>query len=78
MSWRTEVVAGQQIVACTISSAHRLIGAPSTSTSVYTRMSVTEQVTSTMGSFTGGHRIVSWLVQRVQGHWLVAGTFDGG
>ena len=77
-SWHDEVVAGKQQVTCTVSAPHRLVGAPSTSTSVYVRMSVAEHVTSMMGSFDGGARIASWLVQRVDGRWLVAGTFDGG
>lgn len=78
VSWRQEVVAGRQQVTCTVSAAHRLVGAPSTSSTVYVRMSVAEQVTSTMGDFAGGDKIASWLVQRVDGRWLVAGTFDGG
>lgn len=78
VSWRHEVVAGRQQVTCTVSEAHRLVGAPSTSSTVYVRMSVAEQVTSTMGDFAGGDKIASWLVQRVGGRWLVAGTFDGG
>ncbi len=78
VSWRQEVVVGQQQVTCTVSQAHRLVGAPSTSSTVYVRMSVAEQVTSTLGDFAGGDKITSWLVQRVAGRWLVAGTFDGG
>ena len=78
VSWRHEVLADHQQVSCTVSAAHRLAGAPSTSTTVYVRMSVAEQITSTMGSFAGGDSIASWLVQRVAGRWLVAGTFTGG
>ena len=78
VSWRHEVLADRQQVNCTVSAAHRLVGAASTSTSVYVRMSVAEQITSTMGSFAGGDSIASWLVQRVAGQWLVAGTFTGG
>lgn len=78
VSWRTEVVAEQQSVTCTVSAAHRLVGAPSTSTRVYTRLTVTEHITSTMGNFTGGQQLVSWLVQLVDGHWLVAVPFSGG
>lgn len=77
-SWRKEVVAGQQQVTCTVSTPHRLVGAPSTSTSVYVRMSVDEQITSTMGSFDGGQSIASWRVQNTAGLWLVAGPFQGG
>ncbi len=77
-SWRQEVVAGKQQVRCTVTAPTRLGGAPSTSTSVYVRMSVREHVTSTMGSFDGGDKIASWLVSLVDGHWLVAGTFAGG
>lgn len=77
-SWRKEVVAGQQQVTCTVSRPHRLVGAPSTSTSVYVRMSVNEQITSTMGSFDGGQSIVSWRVANIAGQWLVAGPFQGG
>ena len=78
VSWRHEVLADHQQVSCTVSAAHRLVGAASTSTRVYVRMSVAEQITSTMGSFAGGDSIASWLVQRVAGRWLVAGTFTGG
>ena len=78
VSWRHEVLSDRQQVSCTVSAAHRLAGAASTSTRVYVRMSVAEQITSTMGSFAGGDRIASWLVQRVAGRWLVAGTFTGG
>ncbi len=78
VSWLGEVVAARQQVTCTVSAPHRLVGAPSTATSVYVRMSVTEQVTSTLGSFTGGGRTASWLVRRINGRWLVAGTFTGG
>jgi hypothetical protein len=77
-SWREEVVAGKQEVTCTVGAPHRLVGAPVTSTSVYVRMSVAEHVTSMMGSFDTGARIASWVVQRVDGRWMVAGTFDGG
>lgn len=78
VSWRREVVAGRQTVTCTITAAQRLIGAPSTSTSVYVRMSAAEQITSTLGSFSGGTRIVSWLVRLVDDRWLVAAAFNGG
>jgi hypothetical protein len=77
-SWQQEVVVGKQQVRCTVSAPTRLGGAPSTSTSVYVRMSVHEHVTSTMGSFDGGARIASWFVSLVDGRWLVAGAFIGG
>jgi hypothetical protein len=78
VAWQREVVAGRQQVSCTVSAPRRLLGAPSTAASVYVRMSVTEQVSSALGTFVGGDRIASWLVQRVAGRWLVAGTFSGG
>lgn len=78
VSWRREVVAGRQQVTCTVSRAQRLVGAPSTSTTVYVRMSVEEQVTSAMGSFDGGPKLAAWRVELVDRHWLVAGSFEGG
>ncbi len=78
VAWQREVVAGRQQVSCTVTAPHRLLGAPSTPAIVYVRMSVAEQVSSTMGTFDGGNRIVSWLVQHIAGRWLVAGTFSGG
>jgi hypothetical protein len=78
VAWRNEVVADRQQVTCTVSAPHRLVGAPSTATSVYVRMSVAEQVSSTMGGFDGGDSIASWQVQRVASRWLVTGTFTGG
>lgn len=77
-SWHREVILGRQVVTCSVTAAHRLVGAPSTSTSVYTRLAVAEHVTSTMGSFAGGERLASLRVQLVDGRWLVAGPYTGG
>jgi hypothetical protein len=78
VSWREEVVADHQQVTCTVSQAQRLVGAPTTATAVYVRMSVDEQVSSTMGSFDAGQKVASWRVERRGGQWLVAGSFEGG
>jgi hypothetical protein len=77
-AWRNGVVAQKQTVICTVSDAHRAGGAPSTSSTVYVRMTVNTEITSTLGTFTGGPRIESWLVRRVTDRWLVAGSFEGG
>lgn len=77
-SWRDGVVAQKQTVACTISDAARAVDAPSTSSTVYVRMTVNTEITSTLGTFAGGQRIDSWLMRRVANHWLVSGTFEGG
>lgn len=77
-AWQHGVVAQKQTVTCTVSAAHRVVGAPATSSTVYARMTVNTEITSTLGSFVGGQRIASWLVQRVAGRWLVAGSFEGG
>lgn len=78
VSWREEVVAEQQQVTCTITQAQRLVGAPSTATAVYVRMTVDEHVNSTMGSLDAGQKLASWRIQRSGGQWLVAGSFEGG
>lgn len=78
VSWRQEVIAGQQTVTCSVTAAHRLVGAPTSPTLVYTRLTITENVTSTLGSFSGGERLVSLRVQLVDGRWLVAGPYTGG
>lgn len=82
VSWRKEVLAERQQVTCRVGGARRLPGAPQTPTVAYVRMGVTEQVTSTRGSFVAGHGIASWLVCREPGdhggRWLVDGPFNGG
>jgi hypothetical protein len=78
IAWRDGVVAQKQTVACTVSGAHRAVGAPSTARTVYARMTVNTEVTSTLGTFASGPRIVAWLVELVAGRWLVAGSFEGG
>jgi hypothetical protein len=78
VSWRDEVVAEHQQVTCTASDAQRLVGAPTSATTVYVRMDVDEQVSSTMGSFDAGQKVASWRVERSGGQWLVAGSFEGG
>lgn len=77
-SWRDGVVAQKQTVACTVSDAARAVDAPSSASTVYVRMTVNTEITSTLGTFAGGQRIDSWLLRRVANRWLVAGTFEGG
>lgn len=77
-SWRQEVVAGRQVVTCDVTDARRLVGAPSTATTVYTRLTASAHITSSMGSFDAGDRLVSLRVELVDGHWLVAGPYTGG
>lgn len=78
VSWREEVVTGRQTVTCSITAAHRLVGAPTSPTSVYTRLTTTEHITSALGDFSGGERLVSLHVQLADGRWLVAGPYTGG
>ena len=63
---------------CVVSGAARFADAPTTATAVYVRMTVNSEITSTLGTFAGGQRTASWLVRRVGGRWLVAGSFEGG
>lgn len=77
-SWQHGVIEQKQTVTCVISGAARFADAPATTTAVYVRMTVNSEITSTLGTFAGGQRIASWLVRRVGGRWLVAGSFDGG
>lgn len=77
-SWQNEVVAEHQVVTCTVTSAHRTIGAPSTATHVYVRMTASAQISSSQGDFTAGDASASWLVVLTSGHWLVSGPFEGG
>jgi hypothetical protein len=78
VSWQVEVVAEQQLVTCTVRDPRRVPNAPSTSTSVYVRMTVASHVVSTRGSFDTGTTTASWRVDLVAGKWLVAGPFTGG
>ena len=77
-SWQQGVIDQKQTVTCVIGGAARFDGAPSTAAAVYVRMTVNSEITSTVGTFAGGQRIASWLVRRVGGRWMVAGSFEGG
>ena len=77
-SWQQGVIDVKQTVTCVIGGVARFDGAPATAAAVYVRMTVNSEITSTVGTFAGGQRIASWLVRRVGGRWLVAGSFEGG
>lgn len=78
VSWRNVVVAQKQTVTCTIVGPSRVVGAPSTADTVYVRMTVNTEITSTLGTFAVAQQIASWLVARTGRGWLVAGSFEGG
>lgn len=77
-SWQQGVIDQKQTVTCVISGAARFADAPAAAAAVYVRMTVNSEITSTLGTFAGGQRTASWLVRRVGGRWLVAGSFEGG
>lgn len=77
-SWQQEVVKEQQAVTCTVSSPIRVPNAPSTAEQVYVRMTADSHITSTRGSFDAGSSTASWIVQLLDGRWLVTGPFEGG
>ena len=77
-SWQQGVLGEKQTVTCVVSGAARFDDAPTTATAVYVQMTVNSEITSTLGTFAGGQRTASWLVRRVGGRWLVAGSFEGG
>lgn len=78
VTWRNLVQVQKQTVTCTVSDAARDTDAPSSPTTVYARMALDTEITSTLGTFAGGQRIAFWLVTRTASGWRVAGSFEGG